>query len=1125
MKMNFLRSSMRLCALPLSLAVISPAVATEERASAIGVNWVQQKGRTVKVTVKDAAGEIIGANVIVKGTTIGSITDMSGVAVIQDVPNGAILQVSYVGYTTVDVPLKSNQESIVVTLKEDAEALDEVVVVGYGTQAKKDITGSVAVVSRDDIQVQPVASFAEALQGRAPGVYVNTSGGPSGETTIRVRGVGSMKGSDPLIIVDGVQDVDISSVNPNDIDSFQVLKDAAATAIYGARAANGVIIITTKQGNKAGKVRITYNGYVSASQMANDGYPMMGAWESMKAEEQSQWNLVNYRGYDKSQVAHQQFGSIANGELQMPYAIVPTGYSKDQIISEFGSIDNWVNSYNSETGPYYSRSAYYQMLEDGYSEEEAREGTNWFDEVTQTGISQNHELSVTSGNDKGQYAFSLGYTNREGTIKNSGFERYNMRLNTTFTPTKHFIIGQNTNVATMKITGERGRQGDDNTFGKTYTMASWVPVYNVSGQFAGSVGGGGRSTSAASSVINSANDWIRFLRLQSAVFAEIKDPWIKGLSVRTQFAASVRGGWDATMNERTIEYNKEGSAQNYFTESGNWYFDWQWTNTATYKTTFADDHDLTVMIGSEALKRNIGRNISGTRYDYIFERDPNTWTLNNGGTSNITNSGSMGDKYTMFGYFGRVDYSYQGKYLATFTVRRDASSKFSEKHRWGTFPSASLGWRISDEPFLQTARQSWLDDLKLRLGYGTTGNSNIGSYNYAFQYANENASLYSISGDNSGASTGYAMTNLGDTEAKWETVKMFNVGYDFTAFNNRLTSSFDFYVKNTSDMLVDANWTYLAGGAEKPSVNIGSMRNVGVDFSVGWRGKIGQVSYNVNANASWYRNEVTKLGSSNLYTSTRISELNITTVGQPIAMFYGYQLDGIYKSVDDVLNYKNDNGGTVTPYGTTEESLNAQSWVGHYKFKDLNNDGRIDQDDRTIIGNPHPDLTGGINIGINWKDWDLSTYLYYSIGNDLYAHYQYYTYWGNLSNVYSRDRVQNAWNPETNPNGTLPLWVSGDTAPETTLSHSGYIQDGSFLRMQTLTLGYSLPKSVVSKLNLSRIRVYAQLANVFTLTGYEGLDPEVRSNNGDSSNDMMKGIDYGSYGMPKQYLVGLNVEF
>ena len=1116
---------MRLCALPLSLAVISPAVATEESASAIGVNWVQQKGRTVKVTVKDAAGEIIGANVIVKGTTIGSITDMSGVAVIQDVPNGAILQVSYVGYTTVDVPLKNNQESIVVTLKEDAEALDEVVVVGYGTQAKKDITGSVAVVSRDDIQVQPVSTFAEALQGRAPGVYVNTSGGPSGETTIRIRGVGSMKGSDPLIIVDGVQDVDISSVNPNDIDSFQVLKDAAATAIYGARAANGVIIITTKQGNKAGKVRITYNGYVSASQMANDGYPMMGAWESMKAEEQSQWNLVNYRGYDKSQVAHQQFGSIANGELQMPYAIVPTGYSKDQIISEFGSIDNWVNSYNSETGPYYSRSAYYQMLEDGYSEEEAREGTNWFDEVTQTGISQNHELSVTSGNDKGQYAFSMGYTNREGTIKNSGFERYNMRLNTTFTPTKHFTIGQNTNVATMKITGERGRQGDANTFGRTYTMASWVPLYNVSGQYAGSVGGGGRDVSAYSTVYNTADDWIRFLRLQSAVFAEVKDPWIKGLTVRTQFAASIRGGWDATMNERSIEYNKEGTSQNYFTESGSWYFDWQWTNTATYKTTFADDHDLTVMIGSEALKRNIGRNISGTRYDYVFESDPNTWTLDNGGTSNITNSGSMGEKYTMFGYFGRVDYSYQGKYLATFTVRRDASSKFSEKHRWGTFPSASLGWRISDEPFLQTARQSWLDDLKLRLGYGTTGNSNIGSYNYAFQYANENASLYSISGDNSGASTGYAMTNLGDTEAKWETVKMFNVGYDFTAFNNRLTSSFDFYVKNTSDMLVDANWTYLAGGAEKPSVNIGSMRNVGVDFSVGWRGKIGQVSYNVNANASWYRNEVTKLGSSNLYTSTRISELNITTVGQPIAMFYGYQLDGIYKSVDDVLNYKNDNGGTVTPYGTTEESLNAQSWVGHYKFKDLNNDGRIDQDDRTIIGNPHPDLTGGINIGINWKDWDLSTYLYYSIGNDLYAHYQYYTYWGNLSNVYSRDRVQNAWNPETNPNGTLPLWVSGDTAPETTLSHSGYIQDGSFLRMQTLTLGYSLPKSVVSKLNLSRIRVYAQLANVFTLTGYEGLDPEVRSNNGDSSNDMMKGIDYGSYGMPKQYLIGLNVEF
>ena len=449
MKIKSIGYSMRLCALPLSLAVFCPVLAMGSPSDVYSVNLVQQNGRTLKVTVKDAAGEIIGANVLVKGTTIGSITDMSGVAVIQGVPNGAILQVSYVGYTTVEVPLKDNQESVVVTLKEDAEALDEVVVVGYGTQAKKDITGSVAVVSRDDIQVQPVASFAEALQGRAPGVYVNTSGGPSGETTIRIRGVGSMKGSDPLVIVDGVQDVDISSVNPNDIDSFQVLKDAAATAIYGARAANGVIIITTKQGSKSGKVRITYNGYVSASQMANDGYPMMGAWESMEAEQQSQWNLVNYRGYSKDQVTHQQFGSIANGDLQMPYAIVPTGYSKQQIIDEFGSIDNWVNSYNSETGPYYSRSAYYQMLEDGYSEEEAREGTNWFDEVTQTGISQNHELSVTSGNDKGQYAFSMGYTNREGTIKNSAFERYNMRLNTTFTPTEHFIIGQNTNVSTM----------------------------------------------------------------------------------------------------------------------------------------------------------------------------------------------------------------------------------------------------------------------------------------------------------------------------------------------------------------------------------------------------------------------------------------------------------------------------------------------------------------------------------------------------------------------------------------------------------------------------------------------------------------------------------------------------
>ena len=1129
------------CATPAMAAGIS-GTPSEDVAS------VRQNGRTVTVTVNDALGPVIGANVIVKGTTIGSITDMEGHATIDGVPNGAVIQVSYIGYIAQEIALQNNQTTLAVTLHEDTETLDEVVVVGYGTQAKKDITGSVAVVSRDAITEQPVTTFAEALQGRASGVYISNSGGPSGESTIRIRGVGGVNGSDPLIIVDGVQDVDINSVNPNDIESMQVLKDAAATAIYGARAANGVIIVTTKQGNKEGKVRVSYSGYISASTMANDGYNTLGAWDFMKAIQKSQYNLYTYRGGNPASdsFAHNQFGNSyskdASGnwvqhDLEMPYTIVPNGLSIAQAEARFGGsysdgslYKNMVNAYQADGGNSYALSAYYYIKDVlGGSEEEARAGTDWYGMVTQTGISHNHELSVQGGGEKGQYAISLGYMNRQGTIKSSSFERYSLRANTTFNPTKHFTIGQNTNASVMTMTGERGRQGDSSTFGQTYTMNSWVPAYNVGGDFGGSQGGGGRNSSALSSVVNSKNDNSRMFRMQSAVFAELKDPWIKGLTLRTQFSVNIMGGWSTTMNEKTIAYDKEGRSRNYLSESANWQLGWQWTNTANYKFTVADDHDITVMLGTEALKSGIGKNMSGTSYDYVFERDPNTWTLSNGSGSTMSVSGSYPSKFTMFGYFGRADYSYKGKYLATLTVRRDAASKFASKNRWGTFPSISLGWRISDEKFLEQARSSWLDDLKIRAGYGTTGNSNIGAYNYAFQYSNDSRYLYGIAGVNSGANTGYGIQNLGDSNAKWETVKMLNAGIDLTAFNSKLTANIDFYIKKTSDMLVSANWTGAAGLGNKPNINIGNMKNTGIDFQVGWRDKIGQVSYNINANASWYKNEVTKLASSDLYTSTRISQINVTKVGQPVAMFYGYVDDGIYKSTEEVLNYKNDAGQNVVPFGVADyESLkeSAESWVGHYKWKDTNNDGKIDGNDKAIIGNPHPDLTGGVNIGLTWKDWDLSTYLYYSIGNDLYKHYEYYTLWGALGNTYSYERVNQAWDPETNPNGTLPLWVYGDTSAENTESHSHYVQDGSYLRMQTLTIGYSLPKKIVSKIGFSRIRLYAQLANVFTITGYDGLDPEVRSDDGyGNSNDMMKGVDYGSYGMPRQYLFGVNIDF
>ncbi len=1087
---------------------------------------VQQNGRQVTCMIVDEQGPVLGANVIVKGTTIGNISDMNGHAVIDNVPPNAILTVSYIGYVTQEIALKNDQHSIKITLIEDTKAIDEVVVTGYSTQAKKDITGSVAVVATDDLKETPVSNFSEALQGKAAGVYVSAGGGPLGETTIRIRGVGSVNGSDPLIIVDGVSGVDINAVNPNDIESMQILKDAAASAIYGAKGANGVIIITTKQGNKNDRVEVSYNGYVGVAQMANNGYNLLDAWEAMEFQAEGLRNLFDFRGIEGS---HSQFGKLDEmGNLTMPYAIKPAGLSKDQIIARFGSIENWISSYKDNGSDSWSRSAYYQMLEDGYSEAEARKGTDWLKEVKQTGKIQDHQVSISGGGKKSTYSASLGYMDREGTIKHSFFRRYSLRANTNFFVNKYFNIGQNTNIALMENSGERGRQGDDNTFGKTFSIQPWVPVYNVGGDYAGSQAPeGGRANTAVQTVNQEKDNRRRFFRTQSAVYAELIP--IEKLKIRTQFSTRLNGMWDYWMNKRTIMTNKEGTSKNQFNEQANFWFSWQWTNTATYSKKIREHHDLNFVVGSEAIKEGIGRSLSASRYDYPFQNNPNTWIIDNGSTANMGNGGSMMSKTTMFGIFGRVDYSYQGRYLATATVRRDASSKFSSKNRWGTFPSLSLGWRMSDEKFMEKTKE-FIDDLKIRAGYGTTGNSNIGAYNYAFQYGTGNTYLYSITGSDTDVYAGYGVTDLGDVNAKWETSKMLNTGIDLTAFGNRLNFNFDYYIKKTSDMLIDANWSALAGNANKPKVNIGDMENRGIDFNLIWREKKAGFNYSIGLNLSTYKNKLLKIGSkAGIFEGTRISNMNVLYEGQPVGMFHGYVLDGIYKTEEDVRNYKNDNGQAVLPYGVTDpKDLNPKSIIGHYRVKDVNNDGKITADDRTFIGNPHPDFTGGLNLSAGYKGFDLSTYLYFSVGNDIFALYKYYTHYGSLQSAYSKDRRDNSWHPTKNPDGIYPLWATtgGESTITANESNSGYIEDGSYLRMQTLTLGYTLPKQILKKIGFEKIRIYTQAANVFTITGYSGLDPEVRTDDGNgNSKDRNKGTDYGSYGMPRQFILGLNVTF
>lgn len=1093
------------------------------------ISSISQGKRQLVVTVVDKNGPVPGANILIKGTSIGGNTNMDGKVTLEGVPDNSVLSVSFIGYVTQELPLADDQTSVKVVIQEDTQALDEVVVTGYSTQVKKDITGSVAVVKMDALKEIPVSNFAEALQGKAAGVTVLSGGGPLGETTIRVRGIGSVNGADPLIIVDGVQGVRINSINPNDIESMQVLKDASASAIYGAKGANGVIIITTKQGSRNEKAQVSYNGYFGVATMANNGYDLLNAWEAMEFQEEGQRNLLTHRGIVPA--PHEQFGTIGpdgTGHLTMPYSIRPAGLTKEQVIERFGSLDAWRASYKDNGTNTWCLSAYYQMLEDGKSEKEARKGTDWYDEIVRNGFITDQQVSITGGGKKATYAVGLGYMNREGTIKESWFRRYSLRANTNFNVNEYFSIGQNTNMALMENSGERGRQSDDNAFSFTYEVQPWVPVYTIGGDYAGSVNAqGGRSESALAQVENGKDNRRRFFAMQTAVYAELRPlaSLKEDLTFRTQFSARLFGSWDYWMNKRTIMSNKEGTNTNSFYEQANYFFNWQWTNTLTYRKTIAKDHSVNVVLGTEALKDGIGRWIQAYRTDYPFEDDPNTWVINNGSTANLGNSGSVNNRSTMFGIFGRVDYSYKGKYLATLTVRRDGSSKFSSRNRWGTFPSASIGWRISDENFMRWSG-NWLSDLKIRAGYGTTGNSNIGAYNWAFQYGTGNNYLYAIDGTDSGAWQGFGVTNLGDLDAKWETAKMFNVGFDYSLFRHRLSGDFDYYVKNTSDMLIDANWSALAGNASYPSVNIGDMKNTGFDFNISWRDSFEDFNYNVGLNLSHYKNKITETGQdSGIFSSTRISNMNVMMKGHAIGMFHGYKTDGIYKSVEDVQNYKNDKGQSIIPYGADADNFNAKEYVGQFKVKDVNNDGKITAADRTFIGNPHPDLTGGFSLGMSWKGFDFSTYLMFSLGNDLYAMYKYFTYYGALQAAYAKDRRDKSWDPETNPNGTLPMWATsnGDSTLDIE-SNSSYIEDGSYLRMQTLTLGYTLPQNLVKKIKFEKVRFYAQVSNVFTLTKYSGLDPVVRYG-GESSNDRMMGTDYGSYGMPRQFILGANITF
>ena len=1057
---------------------------------------ISQQSRTVTGVVTDIKGEpLLGVNVIVKGTTNGTITDLDGKFSLEVEPN-SILVVSYIGYVSQQIPVTGN--SLKVTLKEDTQNLEEVVVVGYGTQQKKDITGSVAVIDTKELLASSGSSATQQLQGKAAGVYVGASGAPGSQTMVRIRGINTINDNGPLYVIDGVstRNQDLSSLNPNDIESMQVLKDASSAAIYGAQAANGVILITTKKGTKSGQPKLTYDGYVGV-QKTGKKYDVLNSMDRLNLEWEAKANNYALLGSD-AKPSHVQFGT--GDRPTIPNLMTQAGAMGSQ------NIDPNSYSYPNNTLAPFS-------------------DTDWWDEIDRPAMMQNHQISLAGGTEKGTYNLSANYFKQDGTVIDTYYKRYQVRANTTFNVRDWLRVGENLTYAFTKDLGRTPGAAESNIYSWTYRASPFVPVYDIAGNFAGSkfAGTGNFQNPVAIKKREIGNYWTNN-RIFGNLWAEA-DLW-KGLTFRTNFGLDYTNNYSYNMNKKNPEFS-ESAMENSLEERSGFNYRWIWTNTLTYNATFNEVHKLTVLLGTEAIRDGLGRSMYGKRFNYMYEDNEDTWVLNMGENNGrrVTESSYNGE-FALFGLFGRVDYTFADKYLATVIVRRDGVSRFAKNNRYGVFPSVSLGWRVSEEAFMENTKD-WLDDLKVRFGYGQTGNSEMArKTNYAYEYAtNPSTTNYDLTGANTSTNTGFKLNRFGNDETKWEATEMFNVGIDATFLNGKFGVGAEWYAKKTTDMLITAPYSALAGEAGRPYINFGDMKNSGVDLNLNYRDSKGDWNWDVSVNLSHYKNEVTKLSLADDYAITRSGArisgaVCYTTKGQPISMFYGYQQNGFYETAEEVM--------ALPPLGQSIENLEAaKRWVGKFKFADTNGDGKLTSDDRTFIGNPHPDLIAGLNATVSWKNWDFTMFWYSTIGNEIFNNTKYFTdFWlfeGNRSTTV-RDYSWKAG--ADNSKAKLPVLDYGDTYSGTN-SSSYYVENGSFLRLKNVVLGYTLPKSVLSKVGIQNLRLYVQAENILTITGYSGLDPEFTNADVSAGNgsDLSRGLDMGGWPTTMRFLFGVNFAF
>lgn len=993
-----------------------------------GYMWAQT---TLKVSGTVVSGSdnlpVIGASVVETGkSTNGAATDIDGNFHL-NVPEGASVTVSYIGYKSVTMKAEPQMR---IVLEENNEMLDEVVVTGYSTQRKADLTGSVAVVRTDELKTTADPDPMRALQGKVPGMTITANGSPSGVGTVRIRGIGSFNSSqDPLYIVDGVPTTRaLNSLNTNDIESMQVLKDAASASIYGSRASNGVVIITTKQGKKNDKVRVDFSANLTAQFYTK----------------QSKMKLLNSAGY-----------ATAMAQAALNDGLDPVAYASNYGLDLNAAGGTPITVWNPAQNQYVNYSV--GGLYDGFvnaNKTMRYSDTDWLDEISRTGFSQSYDLSVSHANDKHSAMFSLGYKKNNGIIEYTDFQNISARLNSSYNINKYVTVGENFTVTYTS-------QVDVAPMENALKMAPILPVYEVDGTtFSGPVGSMSDRQNPLREAYDNRDNNLDYWRMFGNAYVDVKP--FKGFTFRSNFGIDY---YSSFINSMTHTYHSDRVSNDIAktTLSHNNEVNWTWSNTINYNFNIARQHTFNVLLGAELNKQTV-IDFSAYSEEYALETPDYMWP--NAATGAMSNTGAKVG-YRLASFFGKIDYNWRDLVLASFTLRRDGSSRFGKDNRWGTFPAATVGFRIS-----QLLKKDWLTDWKIRASWGRTGNQAIdnnaqfGLYVVDYGLDRVTSTAYDLYLQGSGLfPSGYRATQLANPNLKWESAEQFNVGTDFTLLNGSLYGSIDGYVKDVDDMLINPAYLGALGEGGASWLNGPSLRNWGMEFSVGYRKDFAcGLGIDVTANADFFRNRVTYLPSTTTGSYAHTTTEDLVQSRQPYGSIVGYVANGIFQNQAEV-----------------DASGQANARVGGLKYADLDGNGVITDADQTWIYDPVPKFSYGLNIALNYKNFDLSMFWQGVCDKDVYNNQKFQTdFWGvNDPGSNKGERLLDAWTT-ANTGSTIPALSTMNTADEGRAS-SYFVENGSYLKLRTLQFGYSLPQSLLSKIKLSNARVYVSGQNLLTI--------------------------------------------